>query len=266
MESIPKRPMRFFTTRPHISPTHILIGPFLVMVLFFMACHDDNPPEPPPVLKADFSATPFEGNAPLTVQFTDKSTGSPTSWKWDFQGDGTVDALITDPSFIYDTPGYYDVKLVVGNGNAADSLTVFGYIYLNRDDVQLNYDGSISPGVGELVEIPVKSGVDEEFGAITVRLFYDNRLLEATSIEGAPAGSITSIDDKNGAIVIAWSSVNTLIIKENDELFRIRATIMTDIAPVSHYLRVGEGTEFADPSANIMAGIEMIVPYIDTGD
>ena len=34
----------------------------------------------PPVAK--FTGTPTSGTAPLTVQFTDKSTGSPTSWNW----------------------------------------------------------------------------------------------------------------------------------------------------------------------------------------
>ncbi|MBN1167590.1 MAG: PKD domain-containing protein, partial [Methanospirillaceae archaeon] len=38
---------------------------------------------------ADFSGTPTSGTAPLTVQFTDLSTGGPTMWAWDFGDGGT---------------------------------------------------------------------------------------------------------------------------------------------------------------------------------
>ncbi len=38
---------------------------------------------------ANFSGTPTSGNAPLSVTFTDSSTGAPTSWSWDF-GDGNT--------------------------------------------------------------------------------------------------------------------------------------------------------------------------------
>ncbi|NIQ09984.1 MAG: PKD domain-containing protein, partial [Gammaproteobacteria bacterium] len=46
---------------------------------------NDQPPT------ADFAASPTSGTAPLTVNFTDLSSGSPTSWSWDF-GDGGTSA------------------------------------------------------------------------------------------------------------------------------------------------------------------------------
>ena len=51
-----------------------------------------TPPPPPGAPTADFSGTPTTGTAPLKVDFTDASTGSPTGWQWDFQNDGTVDS------------------------------------------------------------------------------------------------------------------------------------------------------------------------------
>ena len=42
---------------------------------------DANPSKSP---VASFSASTDSGKAPLTVRFNDQSTGSPTSWKWDF--------------------------------------------------------------------------------------------------------------------------------------------------------------------------------------
>jgi len=64
----------------------------------------------------------------LTVQFTDTSTGGPTSWEWDFQNDGTVDSTQQSPSFVYTSPGTYSVKLTVSNTSGSGSLTKAGYI------------------------------------------------------------------------------------------------------------------------------------------
>jgi len=264
MESIPKRHIRFFSGRRALSPFYSLIGLLLTMAMFFMGCHDDKDPEPPPALKAAFSAAPFEGHAPLAVQFNDESTGSPTSWKWDLQGDGSFNAFVSDPSFTYDEPGFYDVKLFVSDGLASDSLTVFDYIYLNRDDVQMNYAGMLTPDVGALVEIPVKSGVDAAFGAMTIKLFYDNRLLEVEALEGGPAGFVSSIVHENGTIAIAWSSVVPFIVKQNDALFIIKATVLRGVDAVSHYLRIEAGTEFADPNTILVPGVGMVVPFIET--
>ncbi|MDD3247888.1 MAG: PGF-pre-PGF domain-containing protein [Methanosarcina sp.] len=75
-------------------------------------------PEPvPPV--ADFSGDVTSGEAPLTVKFTDKSTGDPTTWDWDF-GDGNV-STDKNPVHIYTSAGTYTTTLTVSNEDGASS-------------------------------------------------------------------------------------------------------------------------------------------------
>lgn len=62
---------------------------------------------------AGFTGVPNYGEAPLTVQFTDLSTGLPTSWLWEF-GDGTTDG-IANPSHLYTGVDSFDVVLTASN-------------------------------------------------------------------------------------------------------------------------------------------------------
>lgn len=81
-------------------------------------------PALPPV--ADFIGTPTSGNVPLTVQFTDLSTGTVASWSWDF-GDGqTFDQQ--NPSHVYTSAGTYTVSLTVTNEKGSDLETKVDYI------------------------------------------------------------------------------------------------------------------------------------------
>ncbi|HLZ54622.1 MAG TPA: PKD domain-containing protein, partial [Verrucomicrobiae bacterium] len=70
---------------------------------------------PPPTLTASFTANPTNGQAPLNVQFTDTSNGSPTSWNWNF-GDGTT-STAQNPSHTFSSPGNFTVTLAVANNN-----------------------------------------------------------------------------------------------------------------------------------------------------
>jgi PKD repeat protein len=79
----------------------------------------DGPAPTPPV--ADFTASPLSGDAPLTVDFSDASSNTPTSWLWDF-GDSTT-STAQHPSKIYATPGTYTVELTATNGDGSDVHT-----------------------------------------------------------------------------------------------------------------------------------------------
>jgi len=81
---------------------------------------------PPPV--ADFVGNPLSGYAALLVNFTDLSTGSPTSWAWDFKNDGSATSTLQNPSYTYQAPGVYTVKLTATNAGGSDVETKIAYI------------------------------------------------------------------------------------------------------------------------------------------
>ncbi|PYJ79314.1 MAG: fibronectin type III, partial [Verrucomicrobia bacterium] len=67
-----------------------------------LAIHATAPPPPAPT--ADFTANTTSGQAPLAVQFTDRSSGSITSRDWDF-GDGSSHSSTQSPSHTYNNAG-----------------------------------------------------------------------------------------------------------------------------------------------------------------
>jgi len=64
---------------------------------------------------AGFTGAPDYGEIPLTVQFTDLSTGLPTSYLWEF-GDGTTGGDAS-PSHLYTGVDSFDVVLTASNGD-----------------------------------------------------------------------------------------------------------------------------------------------------
>ena len=69
---------------------------------------------------ASFTADPTSGSAPLTVQFTDTSSNSPTSWDWNF-GDGSADSYVQNPQHIFDNTGLYTVTLTASNAGGSSA-------------------------------------------------------------------------------------------------------------------------------------------------
>ena len=80
-------------------------------------------------LFANFSATPLTGMVPLTVNFTDQSTGLITAWLWDF-GDGAT-GTDQNPVHIYQSPDVYSVKLTVSNGSESNTKEINNYIIVS---------------------------------------------------------------------------------------------------------------------------------------
>ncbi|RKZ19444.1 hypothetical protein DRQ50_02020 [bacterium] len=88
---------------------------------------------PPTGPTALFGLDTSSGCAPLTVNFTDLSSGTINTWAWDF-GDGGTDN-VADPTHIYTVPGTYDVSLTVTGPDGSDTATTVGLVTVSGPPV-----------------------------------------------------------------------------------------------------------------------------------
>ena len=77
-------------------------------------------------VSAAFAVSNTLGAPPLVVDFTDQSTGAPTSWHWDF-GDATTET-VQNPTHTYTVDGIFDVTLIVTNGCSSDTLVMIAAV------------------------------------------------------------------------------------------------------------------------------------------
>ena len=81
-----------------------------------------------PTLAANFVGYPTSINVGQNVGFYDFSTGGITSWEWTFEGGNPSTSTEQNPVVFYDTPGAFDVTLIVGDGINTNTMTKTDYI------------------------------------------------------------------------------------------------------------------------------------------
>jgi len=91
---------------------------------------------PPPAPVASFTASPTSGLVPLTVSFTDTSSGSITGRAWAF-GDGNT-STSQNPTNIYLNPGTYTVREIVSGLGGATTNVKPNYIAVNCRTITLS--------------------------------------------------------------------------------------------------------------------------------
>jgi PKD repeat protein len=87
---------------------------------------------PAPV--ANFTANPRSGTTPLSVQFNDTSTNTPTSWRWAYRNatvGWTQFSTIRNATFTFGT-GTYDVNLTATNAGGSDDEVKASYITVSE--------------------------------------------------------------------------------------------------------------------------------------
>jgi hypothetical protein len=84
----------------------------------------------PPATLANFAANPTSGKRPLTVDFTDLSSGSNTYWSWIF-GDGDSSS-VQNPTHTYNDTGLFTVSLTVAGPYGSDDTTMVDLIHVTE--------------------------------------------------------------------------------------------------------------------------------------
>jgi PKD repeat protein len=155
-------------------------------------------PSSPPL--ANFTASPTNGTAPLTVTFTDASTGtSPLSLAWDL-GDNTTTNTAGGASFLHSyAAGTYSVTLTASNSAGASTLVSNNLISVVTpyEAWQLQYFGCTNCPEAAPDADPLGKGMSNT----------NQFLVGLNPTNPASVFRITSIAaDNNSNILITWST------------------------------------------------------------
>jgi PKD repeat protein len=120
--------------------------------LFSTSCNkeDDDVVVVPATITADFTANEFVLEEGGSIDFTDLSTGDPTSWTWTFEGGEPASSTEQNPAVSYTVAGTYEVSLTVANADAEDTETKAGYIMVTEKATPFQelYDQGIDKYLG----------------------------------------------------------------------------------------------------------------------
>ncbi|MDY8134847.1 PKD domain-containing protein [Aquimarina sp. 2201CG5-10] len=116
--------------RVYLAIRHITPSEGIMMAIDDLSIEGSTAGSQLPV--ADFSANNTTINIGDSVNFSDTSSNSPTSWQWTFQGGTPSSSTARNPSVAYDHPGTYQVVLEATNSDGSSTKTKPGFITVNE--------------------------------------------------------------------------------------------------------------------------------------
>lgn len=159
----------------------------------------------------DFSYSPSSPGIKEVVQFTDTSTGGPTSWMWDF-GDGATSSL-QSPTHAFAAAGTYEVTLQVGNAMGVGAPAVKQVVVVNDKPVAAF---SANPTSSEFYPVQVNF-TDESTGVVHAWNweFIRNGVVVATSADQNPTITFTIPGFYSVKLTVANDGGYDELLKEN---------------------------------------------------
>ncbi|MDY6969966.1 MAG: FG-GAP-like repeat-containing protein [Spirochaetota bacterium] len=192
----------------------ILIISLIAISTCYLDLERDNSNDPdgvnykPPVIEASFTSSVINGYVPLTVNFTDVSTGNIETREWDFDNDGIVDSTDTNPSFVFKYSGKYPVKLKVTarKGLIVDEKTQIIDVSFGPPEKYVITSNEDGPYIISAADIDNDGDID--LICTYNRLNYNNKLSWWENIDGSAVDWQEHIIDDEFIISICLSDVD----------------------------------------------------------
>ncbi|AKB35374.1 cell surface protein [Methanosarcina siciliae C2J] len=166
---------------------------------------------------AAFTADVTSGTAPLTVNFTDQSTGTLASWAWDFDNDGNVDSTEQNPSYTYTAEGKYTVNLTVSSAEGSDSEVKAEYITVTDSSTPGDQPdlivSSIIPPSGITANTSCNIGAtisntgESDAGAFNATLSVNGEVVDTSTVSGIGSGSSANVNFSWKPVAAGYYSV-----------------------------------------------------------
>lgn len=184
---------------------------------------------------ANFTANTTTISVGGSVNFTDLSLNSPTSWSWDFGDGGTSTAQ--NPSHLYSSVGTYDVSLTATNSYGSDIETKIGHITVGGTSSSKIAFSSNRDGNYEIYVMNVD-------GTNQTRLTYTSA--NNTSPAWSPDGTkIVFTSDRVGNIDLNGSALREIYVMNADGTNQTRLTITNDTITNIHPNWSPDGSKIA---------------------
>jgi PKD repeat protein len=203
----------------------------------------------PTALTADFTANLTMIPVGGTVDFTDLTSGSPTTWNWTFNGGTPGTANIQNPAGIqYNAAGQYTVSLTASDGTNTDAETKTNYIIVgDPPPVEAPCDTLQFPLPGQLVlySIRYQNGA---YGYISGNNGYSDKAKADYFVPAAPYTNLIGAYLKFGKGTKTSSSTENIVFAAWDNTGPGNSPgatpIATDTLPLSTIVSQAHGHQF----------------------
>lgn len=238
------------------SSRFFLLLSLMGFVMVTTSCSDDDVTDAKPAVVASFSATTTTITQFDSVKFTDKSTNSPDTWDWTFEG-GTPDkSTEQNPTVTYSAAGTYQVKLIATRSSDKSSSTKEEAEYITVE-ASSEIKAAFSSTETSIKEGETVTFKDESInGADTWAWVFDGGTPSTSSDQNptvtyASAGSydvkltVTNSTDQSTSVKVESGFVQ--VTDDNPQQpFEGKAQVIPGVLSVFKYDLGGEGIAFHD--------------------